>query len=131
MKSQVFGIVGSLVLAGTCLMAGSVAAQDRTVKDGVFTAEQSAAGKAVYEKSCKNCHDIKYYEGTLKSYNAQPLLYLWENMFGTMPADNPGSLAFEEYTNVLAFILSEYGFPAGDTLLDPDKGMDKIKIVAP
>jgi hypothetical protein len=32
---------------------------------------------------------------------------------GTMPADNPGSLMFEEYTDVIAYILSENWFSSG------------------
>jgi len=48
---------------------------------------------------------------------------------GTMPADNPGSLMLEEYTDVIAYILSENGFPAGEVMLDPDNGMENINIV--
>ena len=43
----------------------------------------------------------------------------------------PGSLMLEEYTDVIAYILSENGFPAGDAKLDPDNGMDAIKVVTP
>jgi len=32
---------------------------------------------------------------------------------------------------VIAYILSENGFPAGETKLDPDNGMDSISIIAP
>jgi hypothetical protein len=38
---------------------------------------------------------------------------------------------FEEYTDVIAYILSENGFPTGDMKLDPDNGMGDIAIVAP
>jgi hypothetical protein len=37
----------------------------------------------------------------------------------------------EEYTDVVAYILSENGFPVGDTALDPDTNMADINIVAP
>ena len=74
---------------------------------------------------------MKFYENTLKSWNSQPLVYLWETIMGTMPADNPGSLLFEEYTDVLAYILSENDFPAGNVALDHNQGMDTINIVAP
>ena len=74
---------------------------------------------------------MRFYRDTLRSWNNQPLLYLWESIMGTMPADNPGSLMFEEYTDVIAYILSENGFPTGDVKLDPDNGMGDIAIVAP
>ena len=95
-------------------------AQDVTVKDGVFTEAQVSSGQVVYDAQCKTCHNMRFYRDTLRSWNNQPLLYLWESIMGTMPADNPGSLMFEEYTDVIAYILSENGFPAGETKLDPD-----------
>jgi alcohol dehydrogenase (cytochrome c) len=109
----------------------TAAAQDVTVKDGVFTEAQVSSGQVVYDAQCKTCHNMRFYRDTLRSWNNQPLLYLWESIMGTMPADNPGSLMFEEYTDVIAYILSENGFPAGETKLDPDNGMDSISIIAP
>jgi mono/diheme cytochrome c family protein len=114
------------------LVSGPLAfAEGKTLKDGVYTEAQAKAGAMVYDSNCKTCHDMKFYENTLRSWNSQPLVYLWETIMGTMPADNPGSMMFEEYTDVLAYILSETGFPAGDTPLNPDDGMDAISIVRP
>ncbi len=131
MNKPVMQIVGLIaVMAGLFLGTGA-SAQSKTLNDGVFTAEQAKAGEVVYEANCKTCHDMKFYENTLKSWNSQPLVYLWETIMGTMPADNPGSLLFEEYTEVLAYILSENDFPAGDVALDHNQGMDTISIVPP
>lgn len=113
------------------LACQAVVAQDRTVQDGVFTEAQVNAGEVVYDASCKTCHNMRFYRDTLKSWNNQPLIYLWETIMGTMPADNPGSLLLDEYTDVIAYILSENGFPAGDMKLDPDNGMDVIHILSP
>lgn len=121
-----------IILALTGLALSQIGmAQDRTVKDGVFTAAQVETGKLVYEASCETCHDMRFYRDILKSYNNQPVLWMWEAMLGTMPADNPGSLMLDEYTDVIAYILSENGFPAGESKLDPDNGMDVIKVVSP
>ncbi|MCG8415339.1 MAG: cytochrome c [Pseudomonadales bacterium] len=124
-------LASSLLLLMGLALGQTVLAQDKTVSDGVFTAEQAAAGQAVYDAQCKTCHNMRFYRDTLRSWNNQPLLYLWESIMGTMPADNPGSLMFEEYTDVIAYILHEQGFPAGDTKLDPDNGMDQISIKSP
>ncbi|PCJ24454.1 MAG: hypothetical protein COA96_09405 [SAR86 cluster bacterium] len=124
------GLAGAFLVLG--LMAGQAAfAQDKTINDGVFTAMQASAGELVYNNSCKTCHDMRFYRDILKSWNNQPLLWLWETVMGTMPADNPGSLMLSEYTEVIAYILSENGFPAGETSLDPDDGMADIHIVRP
>lgn len=124
------GLTHAVLLSG--LLATQFAlAQDKTVKDGVFTDAQVSSGQVVYDNSCKTCHNMRFYRDTLKSWDKQPLVFLWETIMGTMPADNPGSLALADYTNVIAYILSENGFPAGEETLDPDNGMADISIIAP
>lgn len=130
MKTSVHFTAGLTMLIGL-FVAQSGLSQEKTVNDGVFTEAQVSSGQVVYDSQCKTCHNMRFYRDTLRSWSNQPLLYLWENIMGTMPADNPGSLMFEEYTDVIAYILSENGFPAGDATLDPDNGMDAIKILAP
>ena len=122
-------VSGGLLIGLLISQAGI--AQEKTVKDGVFTEAQVTSGQVVYDSQCKTCHNMQFYRDTLRSWNNQPLLYLWESIMGTMPADNPGSLMFEEYTDVIAYILSENGFPTGDTELDPDNGMEQINILTP
>ena len=48
----------------------------------------------------------------------------------TMPQNAPGSLKPEEYADIVAFMLSENGFPAGmETLsLTPPEALDAVKI---
>ena len=122
--------VSGCLLIGLLISQAGIA-QEKTVKDGVFTEAQVTSGQIVYDSQCKTCHNMQFYRDTLRSWNNQPLLYLWESIMGTMPADNPGSLMFEEYTDVIAYILSENGFPTGDTELDPDNGMEQINILTP
>ncbi|MEX0963648.1 MAG: c-type cytochrome [Pseudohongiellaceae bacterium] len=127
MKNSVkVGLALASLALGQCVVA-----QDKTVNDGVFTAAQVETGKLVYDSNCSTCHDMRFYRDILKSYNNQPVLWLWESILGTMPADNPGSLMLDEYTDVIAYILSENGFPAGDAKLDPDNGMGEIKVLSP
>jgi len=131
MNKSVTRFLGTVAIATGLLAGPGVFAQEKTLSDGVFTEAQANAGQSVYDANCRTCHDMKFYENTLKSWNSQPLIYLWETIMGTMPADNPGSMMFEEYTDVLAYILSENGFPAGEKPLDHNEGMESISIVAP
>ena len=60
-----------------------------------------------------------------------PVGTMFERIKTTMPEDGPGRLTDAEYTDVLAFILNESSYPAGDTELPADKAeLDKIMIVA-
>jgi len=106
-------------------------AQTKTIKDGVFTEAQVEAGQNAYEANCNVCHNIKFYRDIWKGWVDRPLLNFWYIIVAEMPADNPGSLLDAEYTNIVANILSEMGFPSGDMELDPNIGMDEINIVAP
>ena len=131
MKNPVLIAASSIALMSSLFLGSAAVAQGKTLHDGVYTEEQAKAGAVVYESTCKTCHDMSFYTNTLRVWNSQPLLYLWETIMGTMPQDNPGSMMFDEYTDVLAYILSEQGFPAGDEPLNHDEGMDTISIVTP
>lgn len=116
-----------MTLMASILSGSIVIAQDRTTNDGVFTEEQVAAGAPVYASSCGTCHDLKFYDFTFRSWMGKPLMDFWYHIVAEMPSDNPGSLYDDEYTAVIAFILSELGYPVGDVPLDPTNGMDLIK----
>lgn len=113
------------------LLSVSVSAQEKTVADGVFTEAQAESGKGVYESTCSACHRMQEYRQVLRAFQNNSVMMLWDLLVATMPADNPGSLADSEYTDIIAFILSEQGFPAGDTELIPYENMEEIKLVAP
>lgn len=131
MKKSLLVLSAVMGLSLGCAAVSSASADPKTINDGVFTEAQVASGKLVYDNSCTNCHDMRFYRDTLRSWNNQPLNYLWDTLVGTMPADNPGSLMLEEYTDVIAYILSENDFPVGESTLDHNNGMDQITIVAP
>ena len=55
-------------------------------------------------------------EEFLGGWDGEILAELMLLMMDTMPEENPGGLSEEEYTDVLAFLLQENGYPAGDEL---------------
>lgn len=85
-----------------------------TLNDGIYTAEQAAAGKPLFEQNCSACHNADFYKTTLNSYNGQPLQYMFESIMAGMPADKPGALMDNEYENIIAHIFELVGFPAGE-----------------
>ncbi len=131
--------LGLLLAAG--LYVGTAAQAAKTTQDGVYTQAQAARGQAAYTKTCEGCHGA-----TLMGADTAPSLTgpefnagwndlsvddLAERIRTTMPADAPGSLGPADVADVIAFILSKDGFPAGQTELPSTAPeLKQIKIVA-
>jgi alcohol dehydrogenase (cytochrome c) len=114
--------LGAAILA---LPLAAAAAQS----PGDYTQAQARAGAQVYSDSCSVCHGSKLQGGAAPALKgtsfAESLntafpqtIKLYEVISTLMPVNNPGSLSKEQYTDVLAFILSENRYPAGSTALD-------------
>jgi mono/diheme cytochrome c family protein len=93
-KSAVLKAVLAAVLSAGAW--SHAAAAEGTLNDGIFTAEQAASGKPLFEQNCSSCHNPDFYKTTLNSYNGQPLVYMFESIMAGMPADKPGTLLDSE-----------------------------------
>ncbi|HEY7449659.1 MAG TPA: PQQ-binding-like beta-propeller repeat protein [Vicinamibacterales bacterium] len=100
----------------------ATAAGGRSALDGVFTAGQAARGKERFDQSCAMCHKIEEQAGA--SFGAKwgngTLGDLFTVMSTTMPQGKPGSLSADDYSSIVAFYLSQSGYPAGATDLPAD-----------
>jgi mono/diheme cytochrome c family protein len=127
---------------GLALLAGIVQAQQpASVWDGVYSQEQASRGKAVYAKECSSCHGAALngsgqappLEGAdfKGNWNGQTMNDLFDKMQTSMPADRPGQLTRVQNADILAFLLSSNGFPAGAKDLPTDADvLQKIKFEA-
>ena len=106
-------------------------ASTKTVWDGVFTADQAATGKTVFQNKCATCHGAELSggemapalagSGFLANWQGSSLGDLFTRIHSTMPANDPGSMTNAETAQVLAYILSFNQFPAGATPLPADE----------
>ena len=119
--------VGSSLLCAGALFGAAAADGLTTTKSGVSTTAQIERGKVVYDKSCGNCHQVDFYLERLPKFTGKPASTLFEALSTTMPADNVGSLLTSEYVDVMAYIFSITGAPAGKTELTTDN-MEAVKI---
>ena len=120
----------ALALGGS-VMALKAQAPARTVWSGVFTADQAAQGKTVFENKCVTCHGAELNGGEMapplsggmfvSNWNGQSLGDLFVRIHTTMPQNDPGSLNNAEVTQVLAYILSFNQFPVGSAPLPSDE----------
>jgi S-disulfanyl-L-cysteine oxidoreductase SoxD len=104
-------------------LAALVAFQERTVWDGVYTAEQAKRGAALYADNCASCHGLALTGGEsappltggefMSNWSGLTLGDLFDRIRVSMPADRPGTLSREQTTGILAHILNVGEFPAG------------------
>ena len=110
--------------------------QSASVWDGVFTEAQATRGQAVYTGPCGRCHGRRLNGAPddpdmlstpplarakfLRTWEGRSLATLFEYTRATMPESNPGSLTDAEYIDVIAYMLSVGGMPAGGDELPPD-----------
>lgn len=128
-KAMISMTAGALGL-GASVVALKAQAPAKTVWSGVFTADQAATGKTVFETKCAMCHgaDMNGGEmapalvgsGFLANWQGSSLGDLFTRIHSTMPASDPGSMTNTETAQVLAYILSFNQFPAGATPLPSD-----------
>ena len=128
-------------LAQTAARAGS------SIRDGVFTAEQARRGQVAYTGPCDRCHGFKL-DGApddpdmlpappvagpkfLRKWDGRTLAVLFEYVRTTMPTNNPGYLSEAEVADIVAYMLSVSGLPAGDEALSPEpEALASIVIVS-
>ncbi len=122
--------------AAAALEAVADAGQAASVWDGVFTEAQAARGREAYSGACSFCHgrrlngapDDPDMRSTpplvrarfLREWDGRSLATLFAYTRQTMPEDNPGSMTDQEFVDVIAYMLSVGGMPAGDDELPPD-----------
>jgi len=114
-SARLFNVVIAACVSASIFSVGVAA--EGTLSDGIYTAEQAAAGKPLFEQNCSTCHNADFYKTTLNSYNGQPVVYMFESIMAGMPADKPGTLLDSEYEEILAHIFMLLGFPAGEQRL--------------
>ena len=127
-KKITFAIATCALLALAAGFDATLRAQDKSVADGVFTAEQATRGAMVYGEQCASCHGEKM-EGIadlfpalagdpfLKNWTGKSVGELYEKIATTMPALDPGSLKPDQVADLVAHTLNASKYPAGTTAL--------------
>lgn len=132
---------GARILASLALLAALVtpglSAQDggsdgaKSVLGGVYTEEQAERGEETFQNVCSYCHAESQFSGSsfVSSWSGASVGQFYGLVSATMPYDGPGSLSQQQYTDVVAYILSINDFPAGESELpaNPD-ALDDIAI---
>jgi hypothetical protein len=108
--------------------------EPKSVLDSVYTLDQASEGKALFDQLCLRCHAAPDFASARfhEKWDERTLRDLYALVSRNMPFDQPGSLRPQQTVEVLAFLLSVNGYPAGSSELtwDPEK-LSAIEIDPP
>ena len=123
--------VGALALTSAHPVTAQEA-EEPSVWDGVYSAEQAMRGKKLYEATCSRCHGED-----LSGANARPLagesfIRDWGGLkldgvltrAKTMPPGAAGALGEAGYVDIIAYVLEVNEFPHGETELTGERAGD-------
>tara|TARA_B100000609_G_scaffold108309_1_gene85935 strand:+ start:596 stop:1018 length:423 start_codon:yes stop_codon:yes gene_type:complete len=106
-----------LLISSISLLPMVVLSESLTTNDKIYSKEQAKTGEELYRTNCLTCHDKKYFRPVFKTWSGQSLGTFFLVMNASMPQGNPGSLHIEEYTDILAYMLSLSRYSAGESKL--------------
>jgi len=93
-----------------------------------YTTEQAGRGQSRYERDCVECHGADLTGGLIggpplrgtafeqKYANGAPASVLFGFMSSAMPPERPGRFSPDVYADLMAYILQQNGFAAGEPL---------------
>lgn len=128
--------VAALALSVWAGVAAGAAGQ-ATVQDKVYSAAQAKQGLKVYDEHCASCHDggtmgpELWGDAFVGEWKGKNVSALFERIDQTMPAESPGVLSDDDVLSVIAYVLQQNGFPAGDNALGDAKRLGTVQFVAP
>lgn len=125
-------VIMTLTAAASAVAASAAPqAPPRSAKEGVYTVAQATRGKALYAEQCAECHgamtsvtpDLAPLLGDYvfqATWRNRSLTQLFDRIRDTMPQNKPRTLSPEQTVDLIAYILSANGLPAGEAPLARD-----------
>jgi mono/diheme cytochrome c family protein len=123
------------------LAAVATEAAPHSIWDGVYSSAQASRGQKAYVTECAQCHGDSLggiddapplvNEVFLKKWNGKSVGHLVDVTRRTMPTDSPGTLSRPLCTDIVAYLLSANGFPAGKSDLALDTALLKQILIEP
>ena len=137
----VVGIICSFWTVGVLQAMRSEQAGGSSTWAGVYTEAQAKLGLEVYTKHCAECHGADLggdgFAPSLKgpefmnNWNGLSVGELYDRIRVSMPPTDPNAVGAKEKADIVAYILKEDGFPAGDKELPATvEAMKAIKFEA-
>ena len=115
-------VLSLLFVLTPALAAAQQSSATRAASSGVYTDDQAERGHELYSAACVGCHAAASHTGPVfaNAWAGKLVSELFAFVSARMPKNDPGSLAPEEYANLVAYLLKMNGVPAGTTELPAD-----------
>lgn len=131
--------VGTFACVLACSFPVAHAQPSRTVKDGVYTDEQSKRGQVLYQDRCSTCHGAMLGGALAPPLTGDEFLTIWggplsdlaNKIQNTMPQNDPGKLTRQQSSEIVAYILQVARFPTGKTELSAKEAALKEITIPP
>jgi len=133
-------VLGGIVMVISVVAVVFMTRSENSVRDGVFTLAQAAAGQELYPSACPRCHGRDLYGDGFETpalvgsdfqrhWADNTLADLFEFVSTNMPKNSPGMFDDQTYLNLIAYILSMNGYKVGKNELVPDmEALAKIRM---
>jgi len=120
MPGRLCGMLLYALVLAVSAAATLAAADDQKIWTGVYSADQAAVGKTVFDANCATCHrgDLSGDRGP--ALKGDPFFSSWENgsvsglflkIKETMPKNRASSLTDDNYVSIVAYLLQANAFP--------------------
>ena len=106
-----------------------------------FSKAQSDRGAGVYRERCRVCHGAQLNGGDhapplrdetfWQEWDGKPARALYSRIISTMPPDDAGSLAEQEVIDLVAYLVTSRGAPAGSKSIEHADQLNSIKLEQP
>jgi mono/diheme cytochrome c family protein len=117
-----------ICLAVVTVLGQSQEKPSNSVRAGVYSDAQRKRGEGFYKENCARCHSEALTggenspaltgDGFIAKWDGLTVGDLFERIRTSMPTDNPGGLGRQQYSDIVAYILSVNGFPPGSKELE-------------
>lgn len=128
MKQVRSQVVLAITLAGAAVVTATIPLGAQA--NGVYAAAQVQSGAKLFGANCAACHGADLSGTAAPPLAGKTFLVKWSGQTAAdihdvvstqMPLTAPGSLKPAEYIDLVAFILSKNGYPAGTAQLEKSK----------
>src|SRR5579862_10007563 len=109
-------VLGAAVIILLTITVCSYAFQTRSVRDGVYTADQQKRGRAAFNDNCAMCHNEDLSGGEvapalfggnfMADWNGLTVGDLFERIRVSMPPDNPDKINAQQRSDIISLILN-------------------------